>query len=125
MTLARGFAAAGAVLGLLGVAAGAFAAHALRSRLGAESLATFETAVRYQLYHAVALLAVALAYDRWPGAPLAWAGWLFIAGVAVFSGSLYLLVITGARWWGAVTPLGGLAFLAGWALLAWGVLRAA
>ncbi len=124
MTPARSFAAAGAVLGFLGVAAGAFAAHALRSRLSAESLSIFETAVRYQVYHALALFAVAWAYDRWPGTQVAWAGVLFISGVAVFSGSLYLLVLTGARWWGAVTPLGGLAFLAGWALLAWGMLRA-
>jgi uncharacterized membrane protein YgdD (TMEM256/DUF423 family) len=124
MTPARSFAAAGAVLGFLGVAAGAFAAHALRSRLSAESLSIFETAVRNQVYHALALVAVALAYDRWPAPQIAWAGVLFLGGVVVFSGSLYLLVLTGVRWWGAVTPLGGLAFLAGWALLGWGMLRA-
>jgi uncharacterized membrane protein YgdD (TMEM256/DUF423 family) len=124
MTPARSLAAAGAALAFLGVAAGAFAAHALRPRLSSESLAIFETAVRYQIYHALALFAVAWAYDRWPAAQLAWAGVLFLAGVVIFSGSLYLLVLTGARWWGAVTPLGGLAFLAGWALLAWGMLRA-
>jgi uncharacterized membrane protein YgdD (TMEM256/DUF423 family) len=110
-----------AALGLVGVAAGAFGAHALRNRLTADLLAVFETAVRYQMYHALALLAVALAYDRWGAAPLVWSGWLFVAGTVIFSGSLYLLSLTGARWWGAVTPIGGACFLLGWALLVWGI----
>jgi uncharacterized membrane protein YgdD (TMEM256/DUF423 family) len=82
-------------------------------------------AVRYQMYHALALLAVAWACDRWGGASLRAGGWLLVAGTAVFSGSLYLLMATGARWWGAVTPFGGVALLAGWAALAAGVWRAA
>ena len=98
--------------------AGAFGAHALRDRLTPADLATFETAARYQMYHALALLAVGLLTDR--GVTRAGAaGWLFLAGVALFSGSLYLLVLTGQRWLGAVTPFGGVAFIAGWVALAW------
>jgi uncharacterized membrane protein YgdD (TMEM256/DUF423 family) len=82
--------------------------------------AVFETAVRYQLYHAFALFAAAWGFTRWPSRAFSMAGGLFVAGIMVFSGSLYLLAITGARWLGAVTPLGGLAFLAGWLCLAWG-----
>lgn len=101
----------GAVLGFLGVAAGAFGAHALRGSLPAERLEIFETAVRYQLVHALALvMAGILEAGR--------AGWAFFLGVVVFSGSLYLLVLTDRRWLGAVTPIGGLLFLAGWVLLA-------
>ncbi len=123
LTVDRGFVALGALSGLVAVAAGAFGAHALRDRLAPDMLAVFETGARYQMYHALALLAVAWAAGRWPGpAPVA-AGWLFVAGTVVFSGSLYLLALTGARWLGAVTPLGGLAFIAGWAALAWGALR--
>jgi uncharacterized membrane protein YgdD (TMEM256/DUF423 family) len=82
-------------------------------------LAVFETGVRYQTYHALALLAVGLAGGRWPGTAVVAAGWLFLAGTVLFAGSLYLLALTGTRWLGAVTPLGGVAFLAGWAALAW------
>ena len=121
----RTFALIGALLGFLGVAAGAFGAHALRARLTPEDLAIFETAARYQMYHALALLAVAWVAGRWPGAAASASGWLFLAGTLVFSGSLYLLVLTGARWLGAVTPLGGLALLAGWLALAWAVARGA
>jgi uncharacterized membrane protein YgdD (TMEM256/DUF423 family) len=117
----RTFMALGATLAGLAVALGAFAAHGLRNRLTPELLAIFETGVRYQMYHALALLAVALATPRWPGA--ATAGWLVLAGIVVFSGSLYVLAATGVRWLGAVTPLGGLAFLAGWAMLARAALR--
>ena len=108
----------GALSALVSVAAGAFGAHALRVRLTPELLAVFETAARYQMYHALGLLAVAWAITRWPGALPVWAGWLFVAGTVLFSGSLYLLALTGTRWWGAVTPLGGVAFLAGWLCLA-------
>ena len=109
----------GSLLGGLGVALGAFGAHGLRRRISPERLETFETGVRYQIYHALALLAAALLAEWLPGARLAAAaGWLFLAGVALFSGSLYLLVFTGQRRWGAVAPLGGLAFIAGWACLA-------
>jgi len=80
-------------------------------------LATFETGVRYQLFHALGLIAVASAAARWPSSGAA--GWLFVAGTVLFSGSLYLLAITGVRWLGAITPLGGLCFLAGWAWLVW------
>ena len=113
----------GALFGLVGVAAGAFGAHALRDRLAPDLLAVFEVGVRYQLVHALALLATAWAAGRWPGGGTHAAGWLFVAGTVVFSGSLYLLALTGQRWLGAVTPLGGLALLAGWASLAWAALR--
>jgi uncharacterized membrane protein YgdD (TMEM256/DUF423 family) len=82
-------------------------------------LATFETGVRYHMFHALGLFAVAWAATRWPGGGVIAAGWLFVAGTLIFSGSLYLLSITGARWLGAITPLGGLCFLAGWLLLGW------
>ena len=110
----------GAVSALLAVALGAFGAHALRGRLSAEMLSVFEVGVRYHMYHALALLAVGWASARWPVAPVTAAGWLFVAGTLIFSGSLYLLCLTGARWLGAITPLGGLALLLGWAALALG-----
>ncbi len=119
----RTFFALGAVSALVAVAAGAFGAHALRSRLTPDLLATFDTGARYQMYHALALLAAAWAAERWPGPAATWAGWLFVSGTVVFSGSLYVLALTGARWLGAVTPLGGLAFLGGWLALAWAALR--
>jgi uncharacterized membrane protein YgdD (TMEM256/DUF423 family) len=106
------------------VALGAFGAHALRGRLSPAMLDVFETGVRYQMYHALALLAVAGAAARWPGAGAAAAGWLFVAGTLLFSGSLYVLTLTGARWLGAVTPLGGAAFILGWLVLAWRVATA-
>ena len=107
-----------AVSALLSVGAGAFGAHSLRTRLSPESLAVFETAARYQMYHALGLFAVAWAVSRWPGSLAQWAGWLFLAGTLLFSGSLYTLALTGVRWIGAITPLGGAAFLAGWLCLA-------
>jgi uncharacterized membrane protein YgdD (TMEM256/DUF423 family) len=109
----------GALSGFIGVALGAFAAHGLKSRLTPELLATFEIGVRYQMYHAFALIAVAWACTRWPGAAATAAGWLFVAGTVLFAGSLYVLALTGARWLGMVAPVGGIAFLAGWACLAW------
>lgn len=121
-TSPRVLAGLGATSALLAVALGAFGAHALRNRVTTELLAIFETGVRYHMYHALALLACAWAYDRWAIPQAAWAGWLFVIGTAGFSGSLYLLALTGARWWGAITPVGGVAFLAGWVCLAWGVL---
>lgn len=108
----------GAVLAGLGVAAGAFGAHALR-HLPDGDLAIYETAVRYQLIHALALLAVALVAAQWPGRLVHVAGWAFVTGVVVFSGSLYALVFSGIRWLGAITPIGGVAFLLGWGVLAW------
>ncbi len=109
---------AGSLLALTAVAAGAFGAHGLRARLPENLLAAFETGARYQMYHALAVLVVALAASRTADGLLPLAGWLFVSGCVVFSGSLYLLALTGTRWLGAVTPLGGLCFLAGWALLA-------
>ncbi len=119
----RTFATIGALFGFLAVAAGAFGAHALRARLSPDDLAIFETAARYQMYHALALVAVAWAGTRWPGGAANMAGWLFVGGTVVFSGSLYLLVLTGTRWLGAITPLGGLAMLGGWLALAWTAFR--
>ena len=115
----RTFFSIGAVSAFIGVAAGAFAAHGLKSRLSAEMLTTFEVGARYQMYHAFALIVVAWAQTRWPGTLTVTSGWFFVIGTALFSGSLYLLSLTGLRWLGAITPLGGLAFLAGWLCLAW------
>jgi uncharacterized membrane protein YgdD (TMEM256/DUF423 family) len=119
----RVFFGLGALSALLAVAAGAFGAHALRNRLVPDTLVVFETSARYHMYHALGLLAAAWAVSRWPGGAATAAGWLFVAGTVVFSGSLYLLSFTGQRWLGAVTPLGGLAFILGWAALAWAALR--
>ena len=107
----------GAVSAGIAVAFGAFGAHALRMMVTPEMLAVFETGVRYQMYHALALVAIGLGFARLQGRTAAAAAWLFVAGTVLFSGSLYTLTLTGTRWWGAVTPLGGVAFLAGWALL--------
>lgn len=111
----------GAVAALLAVALGAFAAHGLRGRLSPDMLAIFETGVRYQMYHALALVALAAMIDRLPA--LAGAGWCFVAGTLIFSGSLYVLSITGIRWLGAITPVGGVTFLAGWGWAAWAALK--
>jgi len=119
----RFFFSAGAIAAFIAVALGAFGAHSLRPKLTPDMLNIFEIGVRYQLYHAFGLIAVAWAITRWPEADFNAAGWCFIAGIIVFSGSLYLISITGVRWLGAVTPLGGLAFLAGWAILVWAVNR--
>ena len=116
----RVFAGLGSVLAAAAVAAGAFGAHALKGRLSPEMLAVFETGVRYQLIHALALLAVAWAGTRWASPAITAAGWLFVAGIFLFSGSLYALSLTGVRVLGAVTPFGGVAFIAGWLGLAWG-----
>jgi uncharacterized membrane protein YgdD (TMEM256/DUF423 family) len=113
----------GSLSGFLGVALGAFAAHALKGRADAVMLASFEVGVRYQMYHSFALLAVGLAHTRWPGAVLTASGWLFVIGTVLFSGSLYALSITGAPWLVAFTPIGGCALLAGWLCLAWAVFR--
>ena len=119
----RTFLALGSLSALVSVAAGAFGAHALKARLAPDLLAAFETGARYQMFHALGLVAVAWAAGRFPGALVGAAGWLLVAGTVLFSGSLYLLALTGTRGLGAVTPLGGLAFLAGWACLAWAALR--
>ena len=103
----------------LGVAAGAFGAHGLSSYFAQypNLEGTFETAVRYHIYHALALFAAAWAVTRWPTALATWSGYLFVVGILIFSGSLYLLVMTRIRGWGAITPIGGVAVLAGWVCL--------
>lgn len=116
--------ALGSLFGFLGVAAGAFGAHALRERLPDDLMAVFRTAVEYQFYHALALLAVGLLARHVASIWLSAAGAAFAVGVLLFSGSLYVLALTGVRAWGAVTPLGGLAFLVGWACLAVAALSA-
>jgi len=119
----RTFLALGAISAAISVAAGAFGAHALKARLAPDLLAVFETGARYQLYHAIGLCLAAWAASRFPGPAAAWSGWLFLAGTALFSGSLYALALTGVRALGAVTPLGGVAFIAGWIALAVAALR--
>jgi len=114
----RTFLLIGALAAFLAVAFGAFGAHALRARLSPEMLAVFETGVRYQMYHALALLLVAATIPRFGGWLVLTAGWLMIVGIILFSGSLYALALTGVTTLGAITPIGGLAFLAGWACLA-------
>ena len=117
------FFALGALFGALGVGIGAFGAHGLRATVSPEDLATFEIGVRYQMYHALGLLAVAWATTQWDSAAVTVAGWAFVAGIVVFSGSLYVLVLSGQRWLGAITPIGGVAFILGWVLLAWSAWR--
>lgn len=116
--------AVGATTGALGVALGAFGAHALKSRVSEDLLGVFEIGVRYQMYHALALLAVAYAVERWPGGWAHASGWLFLLGIVIFSGSLYVMTLTGTRWLGAITPIGGAAFILGWILLAATAMRA-
>lgn len=101
----------------LAVALGAFGAHGLRQRLTPDMLAIFETGVRYHVYHALGLFAVAWVLDKNPASLANAAGWAFTVGIVVFSGSLYILSISGIRWLGAITPIGGVAFLVGWVLL--------
>lgn len=113
----------GAFSGLIGVAAGAFGAHALRGTLPPDLLQAFETGSRYQIAHALALILTALALERSDRASLAAAGWLFLVGQILFSGSLYALALTGTRLWGAVTPLGGICLMAGWLMLGIGLTR--
>jgi uncharacterized membrane protein YgdD (TMEM256/DUF423 family) len=114
----------GAISAFLAVATGAFGAHGLKARLSADLLNTFEIAVRYHFYHSLALFVTAWACTRWPNTVTSAAGWLFVIGLIIFSGSLYALALSGVRWLGAITPIGGLAFLAGWFCLMWGAWRA-
>lgn len=113
----RLFVIVGALSGAIGVGAGAFGAHALRARLEPRMLEVFETGARYQMYHAIALLFVAWAASRWPGNLTTASGWLFLAGTVLFSGSLYAMALTNVRALGAITPLGGVCFIAGWLCL--------
>jgi uncharacterized membrane protein YgdD (TMEM256/DUF423 family) len=114
----RTFMFIGALMGFVGVGLGAFGAHGLRGRLTPDMLAVFETGVRYQMYHALALVAVAAMMSRIEGRAVLVAGWSFIAGILIFSGSLYALALSGVTTLGAITPIGGVAFLAGWIALA-------
>ena len=118
--MSRTFFLLGSLFAFLAVAAGAFGAHSLKAKLPAELLSVFETAVRYQMYHALALCAAGWASYQYQHVALRTAGWLFVCGIVLFSGSLYALAFSGAGWLGALTPLGGFAFLAGWALVGWG-----
>lgn len=120
----RHFLAIGAINGFLAVAFGAFAAHGLKGVLSDGLLAVFQTGVEYQALHAVALLVVGVLGGRGRHPGLTLAGWAFATGILLFSGSLYLLALTDARWLGAVTPFGGTAFLIGWGALAWYAMRA-
>jgi len=114
--------AIGSILAALGVAFGAFGAHSLKAMVSVERLAVFETGVRYQMYAALGLLALAWAIGRWPERRLQVGAWLILGGTAVFSGSLYLLVLTDTAWLGAITPFGGVCLIAGWGLAAWRLL---
>ena len=117
--MAKLFITLASLSGMLAVCFGAFGAHALRERLDDYLMGVFETAVQYHFYHALALLAVGvIALNQPQTAMLKSAGWLFLTGTVIFSGSLYILALTGTKWLGAITPLGGLAFIAGWACLA-------
>ena len=122
--IGRRFVVLGSGFALLGVAGGAFGAHSLKTILAPDMLAVFETGIRYQMYHALALLFVGLAEERAGSLWIRRAGWLFVTGIVLFSGSLYALSLSGIRGLGAVTPLGGVAFIAGWACLVLGCGRA-
>ncbi len=115
----RGFVLSGAILGAIGVAAGAFGAHAVANSVTPERLKAFETAARYHQIHAIAIVAVGLIGAAWPSSKVKMAGYLFLSGIILFSGSLYMLVLTDTGWLGAVTPFGGLALISGWCALAW------
>ena len=117
------FVVLGAILAALAVATGAFGAHALAARLTPERLQTWETAARYHMYHALALVLLGIAASRWPSPLLNAAGWLFVFGVMVFGGTVYTLALGGPRWLGAITPIGGLSLIVAWVLFALGVAR--
>ncbi len=125
----KGFLKAGTLLAALAVVFGAFAAHAIKSRVSEDTLAVFETGVRYQMYHSLALIITGILYKEFSNISLLWAGRLFIVGVILFSTSLYLLTYFKATenttmfWLGAVTPFGGVCFIAGWGFLLKGVLN--
>ncbi|PYN94800.1 MAG: DUF423 domain-containing protein [Candidatus Rokuibacteriota bacterium] len=118
----RTFALVGSLSAALAVALGAFAAHVVRGRVSADLANVFEVGARYHMYHALALFGVAWVATRWPGAVTNAAGWLFVIGTVLFSGSLYAMTFTGQRWPGAITPFGGVAFILGWLALAWRLL---
>jgi uncharacterized membrane protein YgdD (TMEM256/DUF423 family) len=123
MMIGKIFFLIGSMLGFLGVAFGSFGAHGLKGKVTEDLLATFEVGVRYQMYHAFALLAVAWAASQTQSGLIPWSGWCFVAGTLIFSGSLYALTLTGVKIWGAVTPIGGLFLLSGWLILILAVLK--
>lgn len=118
MNTSRFFFTVAASLGAIAVMLGAFGAHALKTKLGVDQLATYETGVRYQMYHVFALISAASLLARAPSAAASASGWFFLAGIVLFSGSLYLLALKSWTWLGPVTPLGGLCFIIGWIILA-------
>lgn len=121
---ARTFLFLGSVAAGLAVIMGAFGAHALKAKIGPELIAAYQTGVQYHFYHALGLLAVALTAHRLPSSRfIRWAGWSMLLGIVLFSGSLYMLALTSTGWLGAITPFGGLAFMVGWALLAFGAIK--
>lgn len=120
---ARSFIATAAILMFIGVAAGAFGAHGLKQMLSADMLAIWQTAVSYQMVHGLGMLALGIMLQQQDNALLRKAAWAMLAGVVIFSGSLYALALTGVRILGAITPIGGVAFLAAWAMLAWAAIR--
>ncbi len=115
--MTRIFFVLGAIFAFLGVAAGAFGAHTLRDIIPSHYLNIFETGVRYQMYHAFGLIVTGWALDKYNNTYFRFAGWMFVIGIVLFSGSLYVLALTGKGWLGAITPFGGVSFLAGWFLL--------
>ena len=121
--MSRLFFAFGSGFALIAVITGAFAAHTLKSKLSPDMFQVFEVAVRYQMYHALGLIAVAWAASQWSSQLIAASGWLFVAGIVIFSGSLYILSLTGIRWLGAITPIGGVAFIIGWGCLLWTAIK--
>jgi len=121
MTKGRGWMALGATLAGVSVAIGAFGAHGLKGRVPTELLAVYETGARYHFYHALALILLGILAETLSESYVKRSGWALLAGIALFSGSLYVMTLTGERWLGAVTPLGGVAFMFGWANLAWGL----
>ena len=123
MSIQRMFFSLGASFALISVATGAFAAHALKQKLSAEMLTIFEIGARYQMSHALGLIAVAWASTQWEHQLLTVAGWMFTLGILIFCTSLYVVSLTGIRWLGASTPIGGLAFVIGWFCLAWTAIR--
>ena len=121
--MSRTFIILGSLLSFVGVALGAFAAHALKDKLPPDLFAIWEVGVRYHMYHALGLFAVAWVSAQFPDANVFVSGWLFVAGIVIFSGSLYLMSLSGVRWLGAVRPIGGLCYLAGWLWMGWSVWR--
>ena len=120
----KSFIVIGVIAMALGIVLGAFGAHGLKARLEPSLLAAYQTGVEYHLYHGLGLILVGVLGFHFPGAAgLQWGGWLLLAGMLLFSGSLYLMAISGVRWLGAITPFGGMAFIVGWCWIAWSLIK--